>query len=646
MKPTLSKRQERLLVTLNTQSDWIKGADLSQVLGVSDRTIRADVDAIKSILGETVILTSKHSGYRINPDIDFSELSIDQYADAHERQALILKALILNQSGINLYEMALDLMVSESTILSDIQQLRKYMIAQEDQLVIDRHNEDLVLTGNRFFKVQTLIRWIKDELNYTTPEQFQRIFPAIEVSVIYDLLLEQLVEEKYFSRYLSFRSLLITVLLVCEHAILGGSDDLTELRQFAESSLVVKILQHLEEQLEIKVMTQDIDLLNETLASVKAMEDVKGVNQSTDILTDPIFRDIRLILNEIKLQYELDFTHETELAIDLTTHVKVAMLRMIKGIHITNPIIEQMKRDYPFLFDVALYIGHRLSEVTGMVFHQDEISFIVCHLAETYESLQRAKTVQEKLKVMLIAREGKSVAKYIVMSQDILRQEGLIDLTVVSSDDELEAMLHRQITDDLIISTSTIKLGSRLPDLIIQPGVSAGDRFSIRAVINRELDALRKRNFNTLARIFFSRSRIFDSLSVTDPSDCIRRVCTALVEDGHVDDRFEASVLERESLISTAMQTGIALPHATVVYAQRTSVSIVTLKEPVEWGQHRVSVVMLFAIAHEDIRYLNYFYAMVSRFAVNPTHVQRLSQCTDLDSVIALFYDVYLKTAQ
>lgn len=645
MTPTLSKRQERILLTLNTHADWVKGADLSHVLGVSDRTVRADIETIKSILGETIILTSKHSGYRLNPEIDFASLSIAQYSDAQERLALILKQLILKTDGIDLYDMANEVMVSESTILTDIQQLRKFVASQGSGLMIDRHMDTLILKGKRFNKMQSLIRWIKDTLSYSTPEQFQRLFPGMDVQSIYDLLLEQLVEEKYFSRYLSFRALLITVLLIVEQSLTGGDDQGTELQQSAESSLVVKILQRIEEVLGVRVMTQDIALLNETLSSVKAMEEVKEVMSSTNLSADQVFRDIRVILGEVKQQYELDFTHETELAVDLTTHVKVAMMRMIKGIHISNPIIEQMKRDYPFLFDIALFIGHRLSEVTGMTFPQDEISFIVCHLAETYENLQR-KTVQEKLRILLIALEGKSVAKYIVMTNEVLRQEGVIDLTVISSDMELEAITEHHVTHDLIISTSTIKINSRLPDLIIQPGVSVGDRFSVRAVINRELDVLRKRNFNTLTRLFFSRSPFFDRMAVSDPEQCIKAVCAVLRERGIIDQSFEPSVLERERLISTSIQTGIALPHATIVHAQKTSVAVVTLREPIEWGNQKVTVVLLFAIAQEELKYLNYFYAMISRFAMDPSNVQRLSQCPNLDSVIALFYDVYLKHFQ
>lgn len=650
MKPMLSKRQEKILVTLYIKEDWVKGSELSELLAVSDRTIRMDIEGIKAVFSEAVIQTSKQYGYRYNRDVDFKSLNVENVLDARERLAMVIKEMILSPAGIDYFDLANALYVSESTLLTDLHLIRKEIQSRGFPLSLERHNDTFMFQGRRLDQVKLLIHWIKNSLGYSSPEQFARIFPKIDVPAISDMLLELLVEEKYFSRYLSFRSLLITVLMISEQAVTSNTTGSLGVEmvssQNPESGLVVWITRRLAEIFNLSVSPQDIELLNESLSMVKTMEEVEGFGRSGDVLSEPVFMAIRHVLSEVKTHYALDFTHETELAIDLTIHIKIAILRMEKGIFIKNPIIEQMKREYPFLFDVALYIGNRLSEIMGIRFHQDEISFIVCHLAETYESLQRGNIVRERLKVLVVALEGRSVVKYIVKNNEVLRQESVIERIEIVSAVELEQFVQTQTLPDVILSTSMIKVGGKTPDLIIRPDVSMGDRFSIQAILAKEIEKLKKRNFNTLTRVFFAFDQFYPAIRVRQSEECIRYLCTRLKEGSFVDDAFEASVLERESLIPTSIQSGVALPHATIVHALKTSVAIATLNEPIEWGSQKVSAVLLFAIAKEDIPYLNYFYAIISRFAMDESNIQRLAKCTTFDGVIALLYEFYLQNVQ
>lgn len=650
LNQSLSKRQKKILVTLFIKENWVKGSELSQILGVSDRTIRMDIESIKAVFNEPVIQTSKQYGYRYNREVDFKSLNVENVLDARERLAVVIKEMILSPTGIDYFDLANALYVSESTLLTDLHLIRKEIQSHGFALSLERHNDTFMFQGRRLDQVKFLIHWIKNNLGYSTPEQFARIFPKIDVPAISDMLLELLVEEKYFSRYLSFRSLLITVLMISEQAVTsnpsGSNEENTESRQNPESGLVVWITRRLMEIFDLSISPHDVELLNESLSMVKTMEEVEGFGRSGDVLSEPVFMAIRHVLTEVKTHYALDFTHETELAIDLTIHIKIAILRMEKGIFIKNPIIEQMKREYPFLFDVALYIGNRLSEIMGIRFHQDEISFIVCHLADTYESLQRGNIVRDRLKVLVVALEGRSVVKYIIKNNEVLRQESMIERIEIVSAAELEQFIQTQTMPDVIVSTSMIKVGGKTPDLIIRPEVSMGDRFSIQAVLTKEIEKLKKRNFNTLTRVFFAHDQFYPSIRVKKSEECIRYLCSRLKEGSFVDDAFEASVLERESLIPTSIQTGVALPHATIVHALKTSVAIATLHEPIEWGNQRVSVVLLFAIAKEDIHYLNYFYAIISRFAMDEANIQRLAKCATFDAVIALLYEFYLQNVQ
>ena len=95
MKYTLSIRQKRIIQTLYLKRDWMTGTELSIMIGVSDRTIRSDIDSIKSTFDINLILASKQFGYKFNDEIEYESLNIEEELTTNERIAKI----IINQIG-------------------------------------------------------------------------------------------------------------------------------------------------------------------------------------------------------------------------------------------------------------------------------------------------------------------------------------------------------------------------------------------------------------------------------------------------------------------------------------------------------------------------------------------------------------------
>ena len=60
----MQTRQEQLMVILAQSQGWLKGRDLAALLGVSDRTIRSDMNKLKQDY-PGAIQTHHHKGYRL-----------------------------------------------------------------------------------------------------------------------------------------------------------------------------------------------------------------------------------------------------------------------------------------------------------------------------------------------------------------------------------------------------------------------------------------------------------------------------------------------------------------------------------------------------------------------------------------------------
>ena len=65
----MTNRKEQLLSLLKKQGGWITARELSQILNVSDRTIRSDINAINSANPSHLIESNIRQGYRLAPEI-------------------------------------------------------------------------------------------------------------------------------------------------------------------------------------------------------------------------------------------------------------------------------------------------------------------------------------------------------------------------------------------------------------------------------------------------------------------------------------------------------------------------------------------------------------------------------------------------
>ncbi len=99
--------------------------------------------------------------------------------------------------------------------------------------------------------------------------------------------------------------------------------------------------------------------------------------------------------------------------------------------------------------------------------------------------------------------------------------------------------------------------------------------------------------------------RIELSLSAKTKEEALDRLCDMLFESGAVNDKeaFLADVLKRESISTTGIGSGIAIPHGKSDSVIQTTAAIGRLESPVEWASvddKPVEFIVLLAVSEED----------------------------------------------
>jgi len=150
-----------------------------------------------------------------------------------------------------------------------------------------------------------------------------------------------------------------------------------------------------------------------------------------------------------------------------------------------------------------------------------------------------------------------------------------------------------------------------------------------------------------MTEIEISVENILVNETVDSNEEIIRRLGTLLQKNGYVKDTYLQSVLDREIIFPTGLQTktlGFAIPHTDAEHVKKTTVAIATLEKPVifrEMGsaddEISVSVVMMLAV--RDPKQVVDTLVKVISILENEVTIEKLEKATTALEIYDAFYE-------
>lgn len=78
-----------------------------------------------------------------------------------------------------------------------------------------------------------------------------------------------------------------------------------------------------------------------------------------------------------------------------------------------------------------------------------------------------------------------------------------------------------------------------------------------------------------------------------------------LLERGYINASYCKTVLEHELVSTTSIGSGVALPHGDPNNILMSSISFLTLENPIIWGEEEVELIILISMKKEDVSKYN-----------------------------------------
>lgn len=110
----------------------------------------------------------------------------------------------------------------------------------------------------------------------------------------------------------------------------------------------------------------------------------------------------------------------------------------------------------------------------------------------------------------------------------------------------------------------------------------------------------------------------------------IEKLAKVLYEKGYVEKEYAVHAIMREKMSATTIGAGIAIPHANSKFIKQSAIAIATLKEPLDWGTEKVTLVFMLAVKNEEQKMTKQLFQELSFISEQPSFIQKLTTETNV----------------
>lgn len=328
--------------------------------------------------------------------------------------------------------------------------------------------------------------------------------------------------------------------------------------------------------------------------------------------------------------YQFDLREDEQLRMDLIAHMQGLFYRLEQQLRIRNPLKNQVKQNYPLAFEVTLDAVQALLGNTFTV-TDEEVAYLALHVGAALERNYDIQYAQEK-SCLIVCGSGKSTA--IMLKSLITKYVGSIYVTKVLSKQAYEELA--EVREDVVLTTVKISEKNK-PVFFIQTLPTKDELKKTEQTLLKVVNEY-EMNFFT----FFKATTFFSGEFQGTKEQLLEQRIQNLYQEGIVSDPldFYASVMEREALGTTAIGSGIAIPHPMKLKTVKSRIDVVLLKEPFDWGDgEKVSVLFLLALSKSDYQEVLSVYDYILEI-VRLNKAEKLLAATDFTQFIEISKEI------
>ena len=594
---SLNKRQSEIIQILIGRENYMTIKEISQLFGVSERTIRYDLNQIKLFLNENnhILESVPNKGTKIIIDKfkkkQIEKLLLTQRSFSNEEKENLIILELLTNDNCTYESIAEDLNVSRATIINNIDNVEN-KLSRFNLLLTKEKGKGIKISGNECSIYDCFITIVNNNYrNSLFSKNISLFYNENYLSKVNEIISNIEKELK-----ISFYEIERLEIILC--FILFRIDKNYKINRLLKHIKNVQLDNNYDKYIKaLKVYDYDENhkiyivsiLMNSKFRSLNKTSNSKGMSNEI----------AKFLLAELEKIQSLSKQERNKFLLSLSTHLEVALYRIRNNIPIQNALRDQIRICLPLTYEFTKKQLLKCEKEYNILFSEDEISYIAMYVGSVYET---SVQLDKQISVLLICSFGMTTSTIL---ESRLKQL-LPECKYVGPFSKKEALKYLANNDvDLIISTGDEEYGD-IPVVLVNPLLYKEDIEYIRAqlfelnysmmcktFIDTYVHKYEKKHNNYLADIIDKNNiQIIDK--VDNWKDSIKLAAKPLLEKEKIEERYINKMIDAVLQLGTYM---VILPETAFVHAgiedgiNEACCSMLVMKEPILFGEGKSKIV-------------------------------------------------------
>ncbi|WP_179107272.1 BglG family transcription antiterminator [Sediminibacillus massiliensis] len=644
-----SRQKDILRLLLLEREGYTLVQELTQKLKCSDKTIRNDLKIIEEFLKDssTAYLVKKPGlGVFLNMEekdkkMLFQYTQHDTAKGEDDRRAIcIAYDLLTSRKAITMNQLASKYYVNSSTIRTDIEKVKRWL-NKKDLVLITKQKVGLIVEGD-----EKKVRFALSDLSslITSPisvEQFwEDKFSRFEIDTVKTELhhMESLYEMKLTDE--AYDRLLMHVLIMVKRVKTRQTIKVTEKEQQVvknakEIRIAAELLKRIGESFIVRFPEEEVSYLALHLLGTKVRNVPLENHQKMAELTDeaPMLEKImETLLTRMSALMIIDFSKDSELRKGLSLHLYSALNRLHAGFQIKNPMLSDIKKIYPYMFDMVIYVLDEIKETFDVTIPEEEAAYLTIHFQTAIERMRKQDSGKKRSVIVCHMGIGMSQLLQAKLERHFPQLE-VID-TLAKSD--IDPYLSQEKVD-LVITTTSLE-NVPVPNIVLSPLMADSEVEKLEGFLRDLNSTQQKPTDRDKLENFLDTSLVFLELEEEHRYEVIEKLAVALHEKGFVKQEYGHSAIKREQKSATYIGSRVAIPHGAPSLINHPAIAVATLKQPLDWGGEKVSLVFMLAIRNDSRDTTRHLFKQLASLTDNPESIQHLIGETDAKAFLEMLH--------
>lgn len=635
----MNNRQKDILHMLLTETrPHLVVRDIALQFGCSERTIRNDLDEIDRYLTETSnARLVRKPGFGVTLDMtesDKSEIASRLLRPAkhkeqeteEERLVAVAYQLLMETKPITIQELADKHYTSKTVIKKDLDTLREWL-EKRDLAVVSKQKVGVLVDGKERDKRAAL-----SKLSQLTGEAGQTFikdrFAPHELDIVTRELKQLELDAQLAFTDEAFDNLLIHTLLMIRRTKLKQPITFSEqekifVREKQEFRWTGAFIRKLERLFAVHFPEDEAAYLTAHILGGKIRSQARI--ETEDPGADPAAETAEArglaetLVRKMSALTWVDFGKDEVLMEGLRIHLYSTLNRLSYGLTVSNPMLQDIKRMYPYMFDMVIYATRELSAGYPFAIPEEEAAYLTLHFQAAVERL--SQPAENRKRIVTVCHMGVGMSQ--ILRTKLERKFPELDVLDSVRKADLPAYL-AQHSVDFIISTIPLEQVNT-PSITVSPLLEAGEMQKIADFIGKlDQEPGHAEHAGSILGLYTQPSLVYPRLSIGHRFELIEWLANELADQGFVDRDYAHQALLRERLSSTTIGGGIAIPHGDPKLIRTSRIAVATLQEPLEWQEEKVSIVFMLALAPQEQEMMKKLFQRLSLLSEQPSTVERL----------------------